>query len=191
VTTTGSGRFPLADASVFRNVRGWPSWAVIVLALALTLAGTAVDGFTTGVLAWGLRLGFYAGDPGLVRYLQEVRKHVGMMVPGPAQAAGVAALDDDAHVEIQRQRYRSRLGLLADVLADWSGAPVPLPAGAFYLWIPADDGWGYTERLARLGGTLVSPGEFYGDDGQSFVRVAVVQPDDRIELVADRLRSVG
>ena len=35
--------------------------AVIVLALALTLGGTAVDGFTTGVLAWGLRLGFYAG----------------------------------------------------------------------------------------------------------------------------------
>jgi hypothetical protein len=61
VTTTGSGRFPLADASVFRDVRGWPSWAVIVLALALTLAGAAVDGFTTGVLAWGLRLGFYAG----------------------------------------------------------------------------------------------------------------------------------
>ncbi len=46
---------------MFRNVRGWPSWAVIVLALALTLGGTAVDGFTTGVLAWGLRLGFYAG----------------------------------------------------------------------------------------------------------------------------------
>jgi aspartate/methionine/tyrosine aminotransferase len=138
----------------------------------------------------GLRVGFYAGDAELVHYLQEVRKHVGMMVPGPAQAAGVAALDDDAHVEIQRQRYRSRLELLADVLADWSGTPVPLPGGAFYLWIPADDGWAYTERLARLGGALVSPGEFYGDGGKPFVRVAVVQPDDRIELVADRLRSV-
>ncbi len=53
----------------------------------------------------GLRVGFYAGDAELVHYLQEVRKHVGMMVPGPAQAAGVAALDDDAHVEVQRERY--------------------------------------------------------------------------------------
>ena len=52
----------------------------------------------------GLRVGFYAGDAELVHYLQEVRKHVGMMVPGPAQAAGVAALDDDAHVEVQRER---------------------------------------------------------------------------------------
>ncbi len=57
----------------------------------------------------GARLGFYAGDPELVRYLREVRKHVGMMVPGPVQAAGVVALDDDDHVERQRAVYRRRL----------------------------------------------------------------------------------
>ena len=51
----------MADASVVSSVRGWPSWAVILLALVLTLGGTAVDGFTTGVLAWGLRIGFYLG----------------------------------------------------------------------------------------------------------------------------------
>ena len=135
----------------------------------------------------GLRVGFYAGDAELVGYLQEVRKHVGMMVPGPAQAAGVAALDDDEHVAVQRERYRSRLELLATVLSKWSHEPVALPDGAFYLWIPVGDGWEYAERLARDGGALVSPGEFYGPDGSQFVRVAVVQPDDRIHLVADRL----
>jgi succinyldiaminopimelate transaminase len=137
----------------------------------------------------GVRVGFYAGDAELVAYLQEIRKHVGMMVPGPAQAAAIAALDDDEHVEIQRDRYRSRLALLASVLSDWSGEPVPMPQGAFYLWIPVDDGWDYTERLARDGGALVSPGEFYGPDGARFVRVAVVQPDDRVQLVADRLAA--
>jgi succinyldiaminopimelate transaminase len=137
----------------------------------------------------GVRVGFYAGDADLVAYLQEVRKHVGMMVPGPAQAAAVAALDDDEHVEVQRARYRSRLELLASVLSDWSGEPVPIPAGAFYLWIPAGDGWDYTERLARDGGALVSPGEFYGPGGVGFVRVAVVQPDDRVQLVAERLAA--
>ena len=139
----------------------------------------------------GVRVGFYAGDPELVSYLQEIRKHVGMMVPGPAQAAAVAALDDDEHVEVQRARYRSRLGLLASVLSEWSGEPVPTPQGAFYLWIPVGDGWEYTERLARDGGALVSPGEFYGADGAQFVRVAVVQPDERIQLVADRLAAAS
>jgi succinyldiaminopimelate transaminase len=137
----------------------------------------------------GVRAGFYAGDADLVAYLQEVRKHVGMMVPGPAQAAAVAALDDDEHVEVQRERYRRRLELLAGVLGRWSGTEVALPAGAFYLWIPVGDGWEYTERLARDGGALVSPGEFYGPEGAGFVRVAVVQPDDRVQLVADRLAA--
>ncbi len=137
----------------------------------------------------GVRVGFYAGDAELVSYLQEIRKHVGMMVPGPAQSAAIAALDDDEHVEVQRARYRARLDLLAGVLSEWSGEPVPLPQGAFYLWIPVSDGWEYTERLARDGGALVSPGEFYGADGAHFVRVAVVQPDERVQMVADRLAS--
>lgn len=139
----------------------------------------------------GVRVGFYAGDAELVGYLQEVRKHVGMMVPGPAQAAGIAALDDDEHVAVQRERYRSRLELLAGVLAEWSGLEVPLPAGGFYLWLPVADGWAFTEELAHAGGALVSPGEFYGSEGSSFVRVAVVQPDDRIALAAERLVAAG
>ena len=57
----------------------------------------------------GLRVGFYAGDAELVDYLQEVRKHVGLLVPGPAQAAGVVALDDDALVSAQRTAIASGL----------------------------------------------------------------------------------
>ncbi len=57
----------------------------------------------------GARAGFYAGDPDLVHYLSEVRKHAGFMVPGPVQAAAVAAFGDDAHVDEQRARYQGRL----------------------------------------------------------------------------------
>jgi succinyldiaminopimelate transaminase len=135
----------------------------------------------------GLRVGFYAGDAELVTYLQEVRKHVGLLVPGPAQAAGVVALDDDAHVQIQRERYSARLELMADALSEWSSSDVPLPAGGFYLWFEVDDGWAFAERLAREGGALVSPGEFYGARSPNYVRVAVVQPSDRLNLVVERL----
>ena len=135
----------------------------------------------------GLRVGAYAGDADLVAYLSEVRKHVGMMVPGPAQAAGVVALDDDDHVIEQRRSYRERLETMATVLTSWSGAEITLPDGGFYLWFRVGDAWAYAERLAEQGGALVSPGEFYGPQSADFVRVAVVQPTERIQLVASRL----
>ncbi len=135
----------------------------------------------------GMRVGFYTGDAEVVAYLHEVRKHLGMMVPGPAQSAGVAALDDQAHVIDQRDRYRRRLERLAEILGEWLGSAVEMPAGGFYLWIPVSDGWATTEALATEAGALVSPGEFYGDAGAGFIRVAAVQPDERIELLARRL----
>ena len=131
----------------------------------------------------GVRAGFYAGDGDLVAYLSEVRKHAGFMVPGPVQAAAAVAFDDDEHVEGQRERYRQRLALLAGAL----GASTP--AGSFYLWAaaPEGDAWAMAADLARRGGCLVSPGDFYGPPGAGHVRIAVVQPDDRLAVVASRL----
>jgi len=140
----------------------------------------------------GARAGFYAGDPELVHYLSEVRKHAGFMVPGPVQAAAVAAFDDDRHVDEQRSRYQRRLALMIDALTA-VGVDCPAPDGAFYLWAPAPggDAWGLAHILAAVGGAVVAPGELYGEAGRDHVRIAVVQPDDRLELVARRLRDAG
>jgi len=140
----------------------------------------------------GVRAGFYAGDPELVSYLLDVRRHAGLMVPGPVQAGAVVALDDDAHVVAQRLRYEERLGFLAAALGD-AGLPVQPPSGGFYLWVPVpvrfSDDWALCAWLADEAGLLVSPGELYGPDGSGHVRVAVVQPMDRLALVAERLSS--
>jgi len=69
---------------------------------------------------------------------------------------------------------------------------VAMPAGSFYLWVPVpagwpNGGWDLADRLAMEGGLLVSPGELYGVDGRGFVRVAVVQPMERLALAAERL----
>ena len=135
----------------------------------------------------GVRVGFYAGDKEIVDYLKEVRKHVGMLVPGPAQAAAVVAFGDDESVKLQRDVYLRRLETLATVLSKWSGFNIDLPSGGFYLWFDAKDGWEFAERVAKEGGALVSPGDFYGAGGANNVRVAVVQPDDKIALVTSRL----
>ena len=137
----------------------------------------------------GVRAGFYAGDPELVGFLSEIRKHAGLMVPGPVQAAGAVAFGDDRLVDEQRHRYRYRLELLAGILAS-AGLPVALPPGGFYLWVPcrgAGDAWELTDALAVAGGLLVSPGDLYGEAGAGHLRVAVVQPSDRLRLVGERL----
>jgi succinyldiaminopimelate transaminase len=136
----------------------------------------------------GLRVGFYAGDAELVTYLSEVRKHAGMMVSGPVQAAAAVALADDAHVDEQRRRYRERLDRFTEILTA-VGIDAARPDGGFYLWVgaPAGDGWGLAERLAREGGVLVTPGDTFGPAGAGWVRVAMVQPLDRLDLVAGRL----
>jgi len=76
---------------------------------------TALQYGTEGVIALhslskrsnlaGLRVAFYAGDADIVHYLKEVRKHAGLMVPGPAQAAGVVALNDVEGVKVQAQVF--------------------------------------------------------------------------------------
>ena len=73
------------------------------------------------------------------------------------------------------------------------GVACPFPAGAFYLWAPAPggDAWALTRRLAMEGGAIVSPGEFYGPAGEGHVRIAVVQPDDRMDLVISRLGATA
>ncbi|HMK98770.1 MAG TPA: aminotransferase class I/II-fold pyridoxal phosphate-dependent enzyme [Acidimicrobiales bacterium] len=151
----------------------------------------------------GVRAGFYAGDPELVRYLAEVRTHAGLMVPGPVQAAAVVALGDDRHVELQRRRYRGRLERAVAAFGA-AGLDTAVPAGGFYLWVRApgwaleqgraegrDGAWVLADTMARVTGILVSPGEFYGEDGAGFVRVAMVAPDERLQPALDRLAASG
>ncbi len=140
----------------------------------------------------GARAGFYAGDADLVHYLSEVRKHAGLMVPGPVQVAGAWAWSDDDHVTEQRARYHRRLELAVELMAA-AGVEASMPRGGFYVWAAAPDGdaWALARRLAEDAGVLVSPGEFYGPDGAGHVRVAVVQPEERLELAVARMRAAG
>jgi succinyldiaminopimelate transaminase len=136
----------------------------------------------------GMRVGWFAGDPELVGYLKEVRKHAGLMAPGPVQRAAAVALADRSHVEVQRRRYDERLERALSILAA-VGVDARKPRGGFYLWVraPDGDGWAWTSWLAERAGVLASPGEFYGPAGRDHVRLAMVAPLDRLDLVARRL----
>lgn len=134
----------------------------------------------------GYRAAFVAGDRALVRELVEVRRHVGMMVPAPVQAAMVAALGDDEHVRAQHARYRARRGVLLSAFGA-AGWRVESSEAGLYLWVTRDaDCWESVARLADLG-ILAAPGAFYGPAGGRHVRVALTATDERVAAAADRL----
>lgn len=140
-----------------------------------------------------VRVGFFAGDQELVAYLRRARHHAGRIIPDASIAAGVAALRDDDHVDSQRAAYTERLELLRAGLEPLCG-DVAAPAGGFFLWVtsPAHgSGWDLTERFASVAGALVAPGDTFGPAGAAHVRVAAVQPADRLELVVSRLHPVA
>jgi succinyldiaminopimelate transaminase len=134
----------------------------------------------------GYRAGFVAGCSDLVGELLEVRKHAGLIPPAPVQAAMIAALGDDGHVEEQKARYAARRSVLKFAL-EAAGFRVDGSDGGLYLWATRqEDCWLTVEALARLG-ILVAPGSFYGERGSQHVRVALTATDAAIAAAAERL----
>lgn len=134
----------------------------------------------------GYRFGFVAGDPAVVARLLEVRKHAGMMVPLPVQAAAVAAWSDDEHVLVQRERYARRRDVLRAALSG-AGFRIDESKAGLYLWATRDEPcWDTVNDLADRG-ILVAPGDFYGPAGDRHVRVAMTASDDAVDLAAQRL----
>ncbi|KQV07555.1 succinyldiaminopimelate transaminase [Leifsonia sp. Root112D2] len=138
----------------------------------------------------GYRAAFAAGDPALIARLVTVRKHAGLIVPGPLQSAMVVALGDDEHVRAQKERYRARRAVLLPALIA-AGFRIDRSEAGLYLWATEGrDAWQSIERLAELG-ILAGPGVFYGDAYPEHVRLSLTASDERIAAAADRLRASG
>jgi succinyldiaminopimelate transaminase len=134
----------------------------------------------------GYRAGLVLGDPELVDALLAARKHVGLMTPIPVQAAATAALRDDAHVAVQRERYARRRDRLLSALLD-AGFSVEHSEAGLYLWVSRHEPcWDSIDWLARRG-ILAVPGEVYGVAGAQHVRVAITATDERIAAAVHRL----
>jgi succinyldiaminopimelate transaminase len=141
----------------------------------------------------GYRAAFLAGDPAVVAELLEVRKHAGMMMPGPVQAAAAAALDDDQHAAAQKERYRARRTALRAAL-EVAGFRIDHSEAGLYLWASRTVGgqpepcWDTLAHLAGLG-ILAAPGEFYGPGGEHHVRIALTATDERVAAAVARLAA--
>jgi len=134
----------------------------------------------------GYRAAFVAGCSALITELLAVRKHAGLIAPGPVQAAMVTALRDDAHVAAQRELYRARRAKLLPALKR-AGFRVDDSDAGLYLWATKnEDSWQTVGDLAQSG-ILVVPGSFYGEAPAQHVRIALTASDDTIADAVARL----
>lgn len=172
---------------------GWSTEPVSILDPRVT------DGDNTGLIAIhslsktsnlaSYRAGWLAGDEGLIQELLEVRKHAGLMVPGPIQHAMIAALDDDTHEAMQRSTYaKRRLALLKALTA--AGFTVDDSDAGLYLWARRgqESGREILDWLAERG-ILAAPGDFYGPSGADHVRIGMTATDERIAEAARRIAA--
>jgi succinyldiaminopimelate transaminase len=154
------------------------------------------DGDHTGILTVqslskrsnlaGYRCAFVAGDPSVVAELLAVRKNLGLMMPGPQQAAMTSALDDDVHVSEQHARYAARRTALRDAFES-AGFRIDHSEASLYLWATRGEPcWDTVSWLADRG-ILVAPGDFYGSGGREHVRIAFTASDERVAEAVRRL----
>ena len=134
----------------------------------------------------GYRAAFLAGDPGIVSRLLTVRKHAGLMLPGPVQAAMAAVLGDEDHVARQRALYRARRDVLRPAL-EAAGYRIEGSEAGLYLWATRGvDAWQSVAEFADRG-IVVGPGHFYGSNSPDHVRLALTASDDAISAAASRI----
>ena len=131
----------------------------------------------------GLRSGFVAGDPALIRLLLRLRQYGGAQVPLPVMNASTAFWRDEAHVEASRELYRAKFDLALDMLDGKFSAF--RPGGGFYLWLDVTDSEAAAYKLWTEAGLRVLPGAYLAqnnDDGSNpgarYIRMALVHDLD-------------
>jgi N-succinyldiaminopimelate aminotransferase len=142
----------------------------------------------------GLRSGFVAGDPQLLRKFLLYRTYQGGAMSPMVQMASAAAWDDDAHVRVNRQLYREKFARVLPILSPV--LDVQKPAGAFYLWVDVDgDDEHFTRELFSTQNVTVLPGSYLGrtteqgNPGAGRVRLSLTATVDDCVAAATRIRD--
>jgi N-succinyldiaminopimelate aminotransferase len=141
----------------------------------------------------GLRSGFVAGDPAIIKPYLLYRTYHGCAMPVPTQIASIAAWSDDAHAATNRALYREKFARVIPILAPL--LDVVEPDGAFYLWpdVQRDDesftrDLFATQNLTILPGTYLARATRSGNPGRNRVRISLVAPVAECITAAERIR---
>lgn len=140
----------------------------------------------------GCRIGYMSGNAQVLDIMATMMSHTQYGIFHPIQKAAEAALTQGENfIAQQRASYQRRRDTLIDALAE-AGWNLTKPPATMYVWAALPPGWSsvdFTFRLMDHSGVIVTPGSAFGQEGEGYVRITLVQPEERLQEAAHRIHT--
>ena len=144
----------------------------------------------------GWRIGFAVGNRTLINALTRVKSYLDYGAFTPVQAAAAVAINGPQDiVEANRQLYKARRDCLVSSFAR-AGWDIPAPEASMFAWAPVPERFQaagsmeFAKRLLAEAHIAVAPGVGFGEEGEGFVRIALVENEQRIRQAARNLKGL-
>ncbi|BCP53591.1 aminotransferase [Kaistia sp. 32K] len=142
----------------------------------------------------GWRMGFAVGNERLIAALSRVKSYLDYGAYTPIQVAATAALNGPQDcIEEMRQTYKHRRDVLVDSFSR-AGWDIPAPRASMFAWVPIPDAFKsmgsleFAKLLIEKADVAVAPGVGFGEHGDEYVRIALVENEQRIRQAARNVR---
>ncbi|BEU99129.1 LL-diaminopimelate aminotransferase [Novosphingobium olei] len=142
----------------------------------------------------GWRVGFAVGNPKLIAALKRVKSYLDYGAFTPIQAAACAALNGPQDIVTRnRELYQKRRDVMVEAFGR-AGWEIPSPPASMFAWAPLPPALKhlgsleFSKQLLTHAEVAVAPGVGYGEDGEGFVRIAMVENEQRLRQAARNIK---
>jgi alanine-synthesizing transaminase len=181
----------LAYAEVYFENNPPPSVLQVPGAIDLTVEFTSLSK-TFSMPGW--RMGFAVGNERIIAALARVKSYLDYGAFTPIQVAAAAALNGpDQCIREMRECYKRRRDVLVEGFGR-AGWPIPAPTASMFAWAPIPEPFRalgsieFSTLLVEKAEVAVSPGIGFGEYGEGFIRIALVENEQRIRQAARNIR---
>ncbi len=145
---------------------------------------------TFGMAGW--RIGFAVGNKNLIGSLKRIKTNLDYGLFTAMQKAAIVALNmKDGYFDNMRKTYEKRRDIFVEGLRKL-GWHINKPMATFYLWVPVPKGYNSTDfslHLLEKTGVVVAPGVSFGDLGEGYIRIALVESEERLKEALSRMEK--
>jgi alanine-synthesizing transaminase len=182
----------LAYSEVYFDGEKPPSVLQVPGAIDVTVEFTSMSK-TFSMAGW--RIGFAVGNERLIAALARVKSYLDYGAFTPVQVAATAALNGpEACIDEMRAVYKRRRDVLVDSFGK-AGWEIPVPSASMFAWVPVPEKFRslgsleFSKLLIEKADVAVAPGIGFGEHGDEYVRIALVENEQRIRQAARCIRK--